>query len=139
MKNILVISLLLLGIPLRAQEPPRHRIADKKFWFAVGLAVAATVADVETTAHCVKLHACIEGNPLYDPRPSRAKMYAIGAPVTGVSAFFAYYMKHERFDRTWWIPLAPVTAVHGYATIRNWQFTERLEHHCPIGTTCTFQ
>jgi hypothetical protein len=136
MKRLFLITIC-LALPASSNAKPR--VFTKKFAAAVIVAGAATAADVEVTAHCVKMPACIEGNfGVYGTRPSRAKLYAINIPVTGLGVFLAYAMKHEGFDKTWWVPLAPGIALHSYAAVHGIGVMNRAERLCPAGTACTF-
>jgi hypothetical protein len=45
------------------------------------LNLASTIADIEGTQACLRVHTCTEGNPLFGANPSRAKSYGIGIPM----------------------------------------------------------
>jgi hypothetical protein len=45
------------------------------------LNLASTIADIEGTQACLRVHTCTEGNPLFGRNPSRAKSYGIGMPL----------------------------------------------------------
>ena len=133
----LLLLLLCCSLSFAATSNAKPRVS--KLFAAAVIAGLATVADVEVTAHCVKIPACIEGNfGVYGTRPSRAKLYSINVPVTGLGVFFAYAMKHEGFDKTWWVPLAPGIALHSYAAVHGIGVMNRAERLCPAGTSCTF-
>jgi hypothetical protein len=136
MRPLILLAALCLLVSATNAKP---RVFTKKFAAAVIVAGLATAADVEVTAHCVKNPACIEGNfGVYGTRPSRAKLYSINIPVTGLTIFLAYAMQHEGFDKTWWVPLAPGIALHSYAAVHGIGVMHRAERLCPAGTACTF-
>ncbi len=130
-----LIALLFVNGTLEAK--PR-RVLSKTFIAAAAVATAATIADVETTAHCLHMSSCIEGNSIYGRRPSRGQLYAINLPVTGVAVLLAYGLKATGREKTYWIPLAPIATIRGYAAVHNFILTERLQKVCPTGTTCRF-
>jgi len=45
------------------------------------LSLASAIADIEGTEVCLRVHTCIEGNPLFGANPSRAKAYGISIPM----------------------------------------------------------
>jgi len=45
------------------------------------LNLASTIADIEGTQACLRVHICTEGNPLFGANPSRARAYGIGIPM----------------------------------------------------------
>lgn len=49
------------------------------------LNMAATVADIEGTQACLRVHTCREGNPLLGSNPSRARSYGTAIPLNMVS------------------------------------------------------
>jgi hypothetical protein len=137
MKSLYLFTALCL---LAATCDARPRVFTKKFAAVAILAGLATVADVEMTAHCVQMPACIEGNSsIYGIRPSRARLYAINAPITALGILVAYGFKHEGYNTTWWIPVAPIVIVHSYAAVHGIGVMDRAERLCPSGTTCVFK
>jgi len=86
----------LLGGRLYFSDPAHMTEHDQTLWKAMrnpmllagGLInLAATVADIEGTQACLRVHTCTEGNPLFGRNPSRARSYGIGVPLT-----FANYL-----------------------------------------------
>ena len=127
MRKTLVMYVVAMLAAGNAQAAPIKRVWSKPFIAAVALAGAATVADVETTEHCLRLPLCQEGNALYGPRPSRAKLYAINAPVTGVAIFLAYGLRKTGYQKASFVPLAPVVGLHDWAAIHNIEAAKRYD------------
>jgi hypothetical protein len=82
-------SCALLGGRLYFNDPMHMTEHDKTFWKAAtnpGLLVgysmnlAATVLDIEGTQACLHANTCREANPLFGPRPSRARAYGTAIP-----------------------------------------------------------
>jgi hypothetical protein len=58
------------------------------------LNLAATVADIEATQSCLRVHTCTEGNPLAGSNPSRARSYGTAIPLDlAAYAAFAFVKK----------------------------------------------
>jgi len=72
------------------------------------LAVASStlmVADIERAQHCLAARTCVEGNPLFGPGPSRARMYGIAVPIA-VAAQYAGWKFRKKKKWYWWVPQA---------------------------------
>ena len=46
-----------------------------------------TATAIELTAHCVHQPGCVEGDPVFGKRPSRAEMYGIRGKLVGLSFY----------------------------------------------------
>jgi hypothetical protein len=86
----------LLGGRVYFSDPAHMTEHDRTLWqamrnpmlFVGGLInLAATVADIEGTQSCLRVHTCTEGNPLFGKNPSRPLSYGIGVPLA-----FANYL-----------------------------------------------
>jgi hypothetical protein len=86
----------LLGGRLYFSDPAHMTEHDQTLWKAMrnpmllagGLInLAATVADIEGTQACLRVHTCTEGNPLFGKNPGRPLSYGLGVPLT-----FANYL-----------------------------------------------
>jgi hypothetical protein len=94
----LILVLLLVAAPCWPQEVkdvPKRKIFDKKFWFATAMIVGTTILDTESTARCLHKHTCREGNPIYGPNPSRARMYGIKAPMAAFTIWSTWWWKRD--------------------------------------------
>ena len=74
------------------------------------LAMGLTIADIETTQHCLGDGTCRELNPLIPH--SRAGMYAVNIPVNAVAMYLSYRLKAGG-HKTWWIAPIAISGVHG--------------------------
>ena len=83
----------------RVQLSRKIKVLDKKFWLATLVIVGTTLLDVESTAHCVGNHTCAEGNPIYGKHPTRARMYAIKAPLAGFTIWATWSTKKDDMIR----------------------------------------
>ncbi len=126
-----ILVILVLLAPSLAQAKKR-RVADWKFWLAVGVVAAATVADIETTRRGIERGA-VEGNPLFGRRPGRPRLYLQSGGMTAGVVVLSYYLKRgspERNPRGLWLaPMGAAATTHGIAAYRN-------THVCPSGTVC---
>ena len=137
MKKLLIgILALTLFAGAADAQTKKKRVADKKFWIAAALIVAASVADVESTAHWVKAcPSCREVNAwLYGRRPTRRRMYLTLGALTAAEIWGMWYVKKDG-GRAWVIvPVAHVGG-HGGAAIYNW--TKNFPPVCPaLGAGC---
>ncbi len=95
------------------------------FLLLTGFALAATVADIESTKYAQRDPDAAEVNSwIYGERPQRSLMYGINVPVTAAFTWLAYYWK-RRYARgpTAWLWRAPLIAVsigHGAAAMANY-------------------
>jgi hypothetical protein len=124
--------------PLDCAEP-RHRVADKKFWLAMGLLGASAVADYETTARapCMRTHTCREFNPLLGAHPSRARIYGTEIPHHVGLGYLLWYLKRDARDNSregyaWWGIASAGIGLHTALAIHNAKL-----HACPAnGAGC---
>ncbi len=103
----------------RPAPPARPRVADKKFFLWTGLALAATIADVELTQRCLNHHTCVELNPLLPT--GHKEMYLANVPVTAVLFYWSYRRKAQG-KRLWWLPTLIDAAPHAGGAIDNMRF-----------------
>jgi hypothetical protein len=103
----------------------KYSIKTVPFAIAVGVMIAGTVADVETTAaaleRCKNSH---EVNSwLYGRRPSRGRMYGINVPIMAAVTWIAAKNKQDKragdFHAMWPITLLVTGGVHGFAAAHN--------------------
>jgi len=91
--------------------PAESRIVDWKFGILAALALGSTVADVESTLHC--LQPCREVNPLYGAHPTRARLYGTNAPfLVGEIMMSRLVRKRSPERRLWMIPSLSLTMGH---------------------------
>ena len=117
MKRVLLIVVVLLSsVPCLGQ--PKRRVLDKKFWVAIGSAVAVTVTDLELSQHCIQRGACREANPLLGQ--SRGRAYAVNAAILVPVTIWTYRMKKDqdrngrrKNDLPWWVPSVINISSHG--------------------------
>lgn len=109
------------------EQPRSPQPLGKAFWIAWGLAIGASVADNELTAHCLQLPNCKENNPLLGPHPSRLKMYGIKAGIDGAGFIFSFKWRREDYprDNDWLVLPAGLTAIFGVTDIANTFVYER--------------
>ena len=86
------------------------RVIDKRFIGMSALVMGLTIADLESTQHCLSNHTCRELNPMLPT--SRAGMYAVNVPINAGAMYLAYRLKAGG-HRNWWIVPAVVAAGHG--------------------------
>ena len=100
-------AVVLLGAPASA-GPPAGRTLDKKWWVLTAATASVAVLDVELTQHYLHTQPWHrELNPIFGPRPSRARMYGTVAAENFLAAYLAYRLKksqHRRLRRLWWLP-----------------------------------
>lgn len=80
---------------------------------------AATVADAETTLYGLRHNLAREGNPIFGPNPSRARIYGTVVPVTAFVILLDYRQKRDNPHGRWQIVPAIFTAAHTLATVHN--------------------
>jgi hypothetical protein len=82
-------SCALLGGRAYFSDPMHMTEHDKTFWKAAttrgmligfSMNLAATVLDIEGTEACLRANTCREANPLFGPKPSRARAYGTAIP-----------------------------------------------------------
>jgi hypothetical protein len=136
MTKSLTIALLLLGsASAQWKAPIRDKasalwtapIHDKAFLASNAFFLASWSADIETAHYCTLQRTCVEANPLYGLRPSRAHAYAKDAGyvpmVLGESYFLNVALSGHRKLR-WISYVAPVLfgAVHAREAFRTRRF-----------------
>lgn len=100
--------------------PPSRTEAFKtpSYLLLLAAASAATVADCEYTKALLSNSNGHEINPLFGPRPTRARLYGVSLPILGVNAFLS--ARSKRAGSRWWpLGLGLVTASHSTGVIYN--------------------
>jgi hypothetical protein len=94
--------------------PERPSKVDKGFLAMAAIATATTILDVEVTAHCVhSVAGCHESNFLYGSDPTRARLYAVNAPVLGTELLLSRWLKRKYPDRKlWMVPALSLSVGH---------------------------
>jgi len=146
MKKLLCL-VLLFAFPLAAQEKPKRRVADKRFWTVALTIVATTVFDVESTKRGLR-NGRFETNPIFGRNPSRVRLYTITGISAGVMVYLSWRWKKQdmmaregwerRFDTTyrgervweeprpsWHIPGIIYSSITGGAGTYNLSRTQR--------------
>ena len=95
--------------PIEPAKPKPARVADATFIGMSALAMGLTVADIETTQHCLGNGTCRELNPLMPH--SRAGMYAVNVPVNALLMYVSYRLKAGG-HKTWWIAPIAISGSH---------------------------
>jgi hypothetical protein len=96
--------------PIEREKAKRSRVVDTKFIGMSALAMGLTIADIESTQHCLGNGTCRELNPLMPN--SRAGMYAVSIPVNAVAMYLSYRLKASG-HKTWWIVPLAISGAHG--------------------------
>jgi hypothetical protein len=96
---------------IRPVEPiKKHsRVIDAKFVSMSALAMGLTIADIESTQHCIGNGTCREMNPLMPH--SRAGMYAVNVPVNAGLMYLSYRLKASG-NKSWWIAPLAISGSH---------------------------
>ncbi len=100
-----------------AQHSPQG--LGKKFWILWAAGIGLQIADVESTAHCLRRPTCQESNPLLGKRPTRVRMYAIKAAVVGFGFYFSQRWKRSEDTSLWWVPPVANIGAGGFAVAWN--------------------
>jgi hypothetical protein len=95
------------------------------YWTVMGVMVAGTIADVETTVS--KLHECKGAQEfnsfLYGKRPGRGRMYGINVPIVVTVGWLSAKWKRDRTavdgHFVWAILPSVIGGVHGIAAFHN--------------------
>jgi hypothetical protein len=66
-----------------------HPHLGKGFWLPWIANFALMAASVELTANCLHSSQCVEADPLFGQRPSRAEMYAVKGGLLGLGLYVA--------------------------------------------------
>jgi hypothetical protein len=96
--------------PIQLQKQKTARVADAKFIGMSALAMGLTIADIESTQHCLGNGTCKELNPLMPH--SRAGMYAVNIPINAAAMYLSYRLKASG-RKAWWIAPLTITTAHG--------------------------
>ncbi len=100
--------------------PQRPKAFDRGFGVWMAASFAATAADIESTAHGISSCGAVELNPLFGSRPSRARMYGVGMPITAGYDLLALWAKRRRPNsRLWMLLPGSMTALHAGAAAHN--------------------
>jgi hypothetical protein len=112
-------------VPVKGAKPG---ILDRKFFLLAGVATAATVLDVATTAHCISNYAnCREANPLFGPDPSKAKLYGLSFSILAGQILASAWLRRKiPHSKLWMIPPIAATAGHGTAAAFNFHTMHEL-------------
>lgn len=110
---------------------------SKQFWVTTALAVAAAVADAETTQSALKrCPTCVESNALIgSKRPGRGRLYLIGGITLGIERglVIALWKRQPQADAVMYGATAMRVAYHGTAAYNNAQIPRK----CPAnGAGC---
>ena len=137
---ILTILLFLLFSTPALSQTKKKRVADKKFWIAAAVIVAASALDVESTAYWQKAcPTCREVNSwLYGKRPSRKRMYlTLGAIAAAEIAGMWWVKRYDQQQGTnvWLVVPIAHTVGHGGAAWYN--YSKNYPPKCPaLGAGC---
>jgi hypothetical protein len=116
-------SCALLGGRIYFSDPMRMTQHNKSLWqaatspgmlIAFSFNAAATVADAESTQACLRAQTCVEGNPIFGAKPSRAKAYAIGTPIVLGTYLSAAFLKKQGKGNWAFALLWADTALHTF-------------------------
>jgi hypothetical protein len=97
-----------------------HRF-NRTFVFLATVSAAATIADIELTANCLKtVGNCRESNPLLGSDPSRARLYSVNVPIYA-SQMMLSRMLQRRFPqrKLWMVPFLSSTGTHAVGAASN--------------------
>ena len=136
---LVVLAVTLLAGSVGAQ-PKKKRVADKKFWGAVVVMIAASIADAESTVHWMKVcPTCRELNSwLYGRRPTRKRMYLTLLPIAAAEIWGMWWVKRDDMKqgtKVWMVIPIAHTAGHGGAAAYN--YSKDFPRTCPaLGAGC---
>jgi len=99
--------------PIEPAKPKPKPVADAKFIGMSALAMGLTIADIETTQHCLGNGTCRELNPMIPH--SRAGMYAVNIPINALAMYVSYRLKAGG-HKTWWIAPIAISGAHAVGT-----------------------
>ena len=141
MKKLLlvVVAVTLLAGSVGAQSKKR-RVADKKFWIATAVIVAASALDVESTMHWQRAcPACREMNSwLYGKRPSRKRMYLTLGAITGLEVWGMWWVKRDDMKQGTkvWVVI-PVLHAGAHSGAAAYNYSKDFPRTCPaLGAGC---
>jgi len=97
----------------------KSRIFNRTFAILAAVSAAATVADVELTANCLKTSVnCHEANPLWGKDPSRARLYGVNVPIYAGEMMLSRVLRRKE-RKAWMMPLASLTGIHAVGAASN--------------------
>jgi len=109
------------GIPdLLIDSHAKPKTINRQFLLLNTFLAVSTVADTETTLHCLNFPRCREANPILGSHPSRAQVYELAVPVTALAIYLSYHYKRKSPSRNWWkaYPLF-IGGLHTFAAVSN--------------------
>lgn len=129
----------------KSPEPSAPKVqvdhSNRRFWILAAIQIGATVADGETTQWALRRHPdAREINPLFGPRPDRAKMYGIALSITALQILLQHHAKSisERTGRlpsAWIVGASVNTGLHTFLAVHNARLADR--SICPAnGSGC---
>lgn len=93
---------------------------DHAFKVYSSVAWGTMIADFEATHHSLVMNTGRELNPIFGSYPSRARLYGIGVPMTGILNYLAYREKKARpRSNLWKVPFIGISAVHCLGVVSN--------------------
>jgi hypothetical protein len=78
------------------------------------LLIGTTVADIEGTDYCLRLHGCREVNPVMPKNGNRAWQYPLAMSFNGLAIYFAGRLKQRGQGNRAFFELAVLSAAHSY-------------------------
>ena len=138
---IAVLALLLFTASASAQTK-KKRVADKKFWIAAAVIVAASALDVESTVYWQKqCPSCREMNSwLFGKRPTRRRMYLTLGAITAAEIAGMWWVKKDDMaqgTKVWLVVPIAHTVGHGGAAWYNYAKDYPPKPTCPaLGAGC---
>ena len=141
MKRVIltVLMVLLFSTPTLSQTK-KKRVADKKFWIAAAVIVAASALDVESTVYWQKAcPTCREVNSwLYGKRPSRKRMYLTLGAISAAEIAGMWWVKRDDMKhgtRVW--PIIPIAHTAGHGGAAWYNYARNYPSRCPaLGAGC---
>jgi hypothetical protein len=102
-------------------QPPKVRTFDHTFTLLAILSAAATVADIEMTANCLKtVQNCRESNFLLGSDPGRARLYGVNVPIYAGQIMLSRVLRRRFPERKLWtIPLLSSAGTHAVGVASN--------------------
>lgn len=107
----LLLSVLVICGSIQAQE---RKVANRKYWTAVGTAAGVGLADAIQSKQWRSNHPeSFEANPVLGQHPGWPQVLGIGVAFHGGAAFVSYEMKKHGW-RLWWLPQLALIGAHAY-------------------------
>ena len=100
-----------------AENPPKAaegRPANRGFLLLATLSAAATIADIELTANCLRtVPNCREGNSILGSDPSRSRLYGVNVPIYVGQVMLSRVLRRKFPERkAWTVPFLSSTGTH---------------------------